>query len=381
MPSSKPTPLQIAVFACGPVTPAQAKAASLSEGVQGTQELFSNFISDYCFKGANPYNSGGNVINPELAKITDGLQFSVWDVLGGEPCDVDEKRTFIDDDPRFPSEAILNTIDVIIISGSEASVRYWKTDSSDPSKITPDGKPVWEGKIKRLQKYLRYVIDQTDRGEKDTRVFASCFGHQILSFSCGNAVGLNPKGWEVGPTRIRLNDLGKSVFKGSQGFLTLQEIHRDYVCLNSNAGGGEYEGGPPRSEEDVVIDDSIDRVVGLDCWGKSDLTPNQGMIKFLGTQKPKEALKSAKNYFEALEKAHIFTTQGHPEFNRESMADLIQECLETADNKGGIPKDVADAALKENDRKDIEISYESIALVWWLMLKGAYEAKNGKIAL
>lgn len=39
-----------------------------------------------------------------------------------------------------------------------------------------------------------------------------CFGHQIIAMALGGTCVNNNKTWEVGPTAVKLNDLGKKIF-------------------------------------------------------------------------------------------------------------------------------------------------------------------------
>lgn len=240
----------------------------------------------------------------------------------------------------------------------------------------PTEKDKWEGKIRRLQHYLRFVIDH----RQNIKIFGICFGHQILSFASGHAVDRNPKGWEVGPTKIILNDLGKSVFQKAS--LTLQELHQDHVLLNTEVGGmgdsgrGGYGGNVPystRPSDEMVIDKDITAVEGLDNWGHSDLTGKQGMVKIL--EDAQDDLDEPELHLKALEKIQIFTSQGHPELDRDMIRVLIEDYKEP-EVSGGIPEDRAVAALAKNEDKGVELSTDDIGIVWWAMLKGAYEAKN-----
>ncbi|KAJ7254658.1 class I glutamine amidotransferase-like protein [Mycena haematopus] len=56
-----------------------------------------------------------------------------------------------------------------------------------------------------------------------------CFGHQIIARALGGQCVPNAAGWEVGPTRITLTDLGKAVF-GVES-LHIQEMHHDHASL------------------------------------------------------------------------------------------------------------------------------------------------------
>jgi len=334
-------------------------------GAEGTREIFHKFLTENP-KVADPLNPSRRIFNPELAVLANNLQSVAFDVLGGEPV-ANDAPIFDDGDTRLPSQDALDTFDAIFVSGSGTSVRYVKE---------PTEKAQWEGKIRRLQRYLRWVIDNRPA----IKIFGICFGHQILSFASGHAVDRNPRGWEVGPTDISLIPLGKKVFR--KGALIMQELHQDHVLLNTEIGGmndsgrGGYGGAPPRPTDEVVIDTDVKPLKGLDRWGESELTYNQGMIKI-----PDDVLSDLDlpdRHLKALEKVHIFTSQGHPELDRDMIRVLLEDYKEP-EVKGGIPEDRALAALEKNKDTSFEISTDDLAIVWWAMLKGAYETKNGAI--
>ncbi|EIW80401.1 hypothetical protein CONPUDRAFT_144499 [Coniophora puteana RWD-64-598 SS2] len=365
MPS--PQPLRVAVFSCGPVEGRMKTELGFTAGAEGTREIFHKFLIENP-RVANPLDPNQKIFNPELAVIANGLQTIVYDVLGdGEPVPTDAP-IFDENDPRLPSEDALDTIDAIFVSGSGTSVRYVE----DPIK-----RGQWEGKIRRVQRYLRFVIDNHPR----IKVVGICFGHQILSFASGHAVDRNPKGWEVGPKNVTMTDLGKSVFQ--KGVLVIQQLHQDHVLLNVEVGGigdsgsGGYgatpRSGSTRSSDEVVIDRDITPLDGLSRWGQSDLTWNQGMIKI--PEDVVDDLDDPKLHLEALEKVHIFTSQGHPELDRDMIRVLIEDEMEPYVS-GGIPADRALAALARNEDKNIEINVDDLAIVCWQMLKGAWDAKN-----
>ncbi|EIW80402.1 hypothetical protein CONPUDRAFT_165931 [Coniophora puteana RWD-64-598 SS2] len=364
---SSPQPLRIAVFSCGPVEGKMNTELGYTLGAEGTRELYHKLLTENP-QIANPLDPTKKIFNPELAAIAVNLQTTVYDVLGdGKPVPTDAAN-FDDTDPRLPSEDVLGTIDAIIVSGSGESVRYVEDEHE---------RGQWEGKIRRLQRYLRYVIDNHPR----IKVIGICFGHQILSFASGMAVDRNPLGWEVGPTNVILNDLGKSVFQ--KGALIIQQIHQDHVLLNVGIGGtgdsgsGGYGAAPPpgseRPSDEVVIDKDVTPIDGLGRWGHSDLTSNQGMVKF--TEDVVDDLDEPTLHLGALEKIHIFTSQGHPELDRDMIRVLIEDYSEPQ-NPGGIPADRALAALARNEDKSFELSVDDLAIVYWQMLKGAWNAKN-----
>jgi GMP synthase-like glutamine amidotransferase len=344
-------------------------AHGLTEGPEGTGQLFHRYLLSSVPTQASFVDVGGAHFSELAANMAQPV---TYDVLGGPAVPATDTGIFVPDDTRYPTEDDLATLDGIMVSGSDTSVRYVRAQ---------DGDDKWVGKIKRLQRYLRYVIDNYPR----IKVIGSCFGHQIISFATGSAVDRNPKGWEVGPTDINLNKFGKKVFK-AKNVLVIQEIHEDRVLINYQPGGlgdsgrggygnapsGNAPSGDAPPTDDVVVDTDITPVPGLQTWGSSDITDNQGVIK-MSADAEKE-LQDQATYLAALEKIHIFTCQGHPEFTKEIMTDLILDYKEP-ELPGGIPAGRANAALARNTDKDVELDSELLGLVSWQMLKGAHDAR------
>jgi len=63
-------------------------------------------------------------------------------------------------------------------------------------------------------------------------VLGVCFGHQLIGRAFGGQVRINPRGWEVGTTRIMLTDAGRRdpLFDGLPDEIEVNQSHRDEVC-------------------------------------------------------------------------------------------------------------------------------------------------------
>lgn len=111
-----PDPLQVAIFACGPVSGKLETELGYTAGAQGTAEIFHKFLNENP-KVANPLNPNEKIFVPELFEIANNMKIQIFDVLGeGKPVDV--KVTFDDSDPRLPGEGRLGELDAIFVSGS-----------------------------------------------------------------------------------------------------------------------------------------------------------------------------------------------------------------------------------------------------------------------
>ena len=111
--------------------------------------------------------------------------------------------------------------------------------------------------------------------EMDThkvKLVGICFGHQIIAEALGGKVIQNPKGWEVSVTDIYTNKLGRQLFE--RDVISIQEMHKDIVS-------------------------SIDKT-NLQIFAYND-SGIQGLIK----------------------DNHIFTLQGHPEYNPDNISRLL----------------------------------------------------------
>lgn len=94
---------------------------------------------------------------------------------------------------RYNAEETLPTldgsIDGVLISGSRYNA--W---ADDP----------W---IVNLVQFTKECI------EKKIPVIGICFGHQIIGRALGSEVNRNEAGWEIAPTELTLNELGKEIFR------------------------------------------------------------------------------------------------------------------------------------------------------------------------
>ena len=58
-----------------------------------------------------------------------------------------------------------------------------------------------------------------------------CLGHQVAALALGGEVGVNPKGWDIGLTEIRLTPEGRrlGMLRGAPRPLCILETHRDII--------------------------------------------------------------------------------------------------------------------------------------------------------
>ncbi|KAF9259255.1 hypothetical protein L218DRAFT_963776 [Marasmius fiardii PR-910] len=96
--------------------------------------------------------------------------------------------------------------------------------------------------------------------------------------------------WEIGPTPVKLTQLGKEVFGVEDDELNLQEMHRDYVPFV-----------PPQFQ----------------LLASTDATVNQGMVRFFESATSHDPTQ-----------VQILTVQGHPEFTEPIVTEILKRRYE-----------------------------------------------------
>ncbi|TEB29686.1 class I glutamine amidotransferase-like protein [Coprinellus micaceus] len=168
---------------------------------------------------------------------------------------------------EYPTEEKLNDYHGVIITGSPAAA-YENVE--------------WVNKLLGFVKHLA-------EDKPQIKLIGICFGHQIIARALGGSCVPNGGRWEIGPTPVALTELGQRVF-GVES-LNIQEMHRDHV---------PSEGTPS----------------GFELLGSTELSPNQGMVRFLPS--------SPDNTHGLFASIQIITTQGHPEFTEPIVTSLVE---------------------------------------------------------
>ncbi|KAF5383389.1 hypothetical protein D9757_006079 [Collybiopsis confluens] len=107
---------------------------------------------------------------------------------------------------EYPSEDEIESYDAFMYTGSAASA-YANIE--------------W---IHKLISFTAHLV----KDHPKIKIFAICFGHQIVSLALGGNCVKNKGKWEVGPTKLRLTDVGTELF-GIGDQITIQEMHQDHV--------------------------------------------------------------------------------------------------------------------------------------------------------
>ncbi|KAK4050604.1 hypothetical protein OIV83_003330 [Microbotryomycetes sp. JL201] len=202
---------------------------------------------------------------------------------------------------EYPTEAELDEIDAIVISGS------FEDDSSSDTR--------W---ILRLAGFLISVHDRMPH----IRIVGICFGLQIIARAFGPCrIIPNPKGWEIGSTKVNLSKLGKELIYGdskdSPDHVMMQQIHAD--CAES-------------CPEDFEL------------LGWSDKTPIQAIAHLYDEGDVPDFRHSDQccASSDPWRRVHIIAFQGHPEWHEDIIIPFIDQYLES----GAIDEQTADEGRK-----------------------------------
>ena len=122
----------------------------------------------------------------------------------------------------------------------------------------------YDDKVNNIEWISQLKSKVREMDQRKIKLVGICFGHQVIAEALGGKVTKNLLGWEVSVSQIHTNELGKQLLKHEALFI--QEMHKDIV--SSIEGTGLQE-------------------IAYNNYG------TQGMIK----------------------ENHIFTLQGHPEYN------------------------------------------------------------------
>jgi len=189
----------------------------------------------------------------------------------------------------YPSEEQIDTYDAVLITGSSASAHE---DTE------------W---IRHLVAYIARLAEN----KPHVKIIGICFGHQIVAEALGGSCVPNNQ-WEVGPTPLELTQLGKEIFGVDE--LNIEQMHRDHVPTV-----------PPT----------------FHLLGSTDVSMNQGMVKFSSSTRDDGKLDSKAN----LSDIHVFTVQGHPEFTES----IVSKIVEVRSSAGIIPPPTAEEYVTRKD--------------------------------
>ncbi|RPD65431.1 class I glutamine amidotransferase-like protein [Lentinus tigrinus ALCF2SS1-7] len=199
----------------------------------------------------------------------------------------------------------IDIYDAVLLTGSAASA-YENLD--------------W---INRLIEYVQYLVKK----KPHIRIFGICFGHQIVARALGGECVPNGGNWEVGVTKIDLTATGKKLFGVSE--LNVEQMHRDHVPAV-----------PP----------------SFHLLGSTSIAPNHGMVQLYDGASP-DSVSPAD--------VHIFTIQGHPEFNKK----ITEEIVKSRHSSGILSNEIVDDFDRRSDWRNDGV--DVVGKTLWKILRAA----------
>ncbi|KAJ9127016.1 hypothetical protein QFC24_001247 [Naganishia onofrii] len=158
---------------------------------------------------------------------------------------------------EYPKDDVLARTDAIVVSGSFEDEAHADT--------------MW---ILKLAGFLIKVHDEYPK----TRIVGICFGLQVIARAFGpSTIKENPKGWEVGSTRVDLTETGRKLIWG-EGDIDLEDKATglpDHVMM-----------------QQIHSDCVFDVPPSFHLIGSSEKTPVQGIVHFYPDPDPEEEEKA-----------------------------------------------------------------------------------------
>ncbi|KDQ51908.1 hypothetical protein JAAARDRAFT_107677, partial [Jaapia argillacea MUCL 33604] len=78
--------------------------------------------------------------------------------------------------------------------------------------------------VEWINKLTEFVVGVA-RTKPEVKIIRICFSHQIIARALSSTIVPNNGIWEVGPTKVKLNEVGKELF----GVPTIERFHRDHI--------------------------------------------------------------------------------------------------------------------------------------------------------
>ncbi|KDQ51912.1 hypothetical protein JAAARDRAFT_40737 [Jaapia argillacea MUCL 33604] len=204
---------------------------------------------------------------------------------------------------EYPDEETLGGYKGLLISGSAASA-YENVE--------------W---INKLTEFVARVA----RTKPEVKIIGICFGHQIIARALSGTVVPNNGIWEVGPTKVELNEVGKELF-GVSAF-TIEQFHRDHVPSVPSP-FLPIGSTPVCANQGMVLFYEDGRgVLGPAANGAANGTVNGSAVNGGAVKGPR-----------SLKDVQILTLQGHPEFTD----GIVEHIVEARVSVGVLDKPTAE---------------------------------------
>jgi GMP synthase-like glutamine amidotransferase len=150
------------------------------------------------------------------------------------------------------------------------------------------------------------------------RLVGVCFGHQIIGRALGQKVGRSEGGWEISVTPMQLTTKGKELFG-------LDEVVSYYLPYTATLPSPRLHTFPSQAIHQMHQDAVFTYPPSVEHLGHSPSCHVQGMY----------------------EKKRLITTQGHPEFD----GDIVAELLENRHDRGVFDDETYEDAMGRVRRK------------------------------
>ncbi|KAI0674266.1 class I glutamine amidotransferase-like protein [Trametes maxima] len=191
-------------------------------------------------------------------------------------------------------------------------------DQYDAVLLTGSAASAYENQewITRLVDYVRFL----DREKPQIRLIGICFGHQIVARALGGECVPNGGKWEIGVTEIDLTDIGQKLL-GVQKLVRPPSLTDGGTLFPPPPLPSRLDGHPshlhlPTSNLEQMHRDHVPAVPPtFHLLGSTSVAPNQGMVQLYPGVSPEAASPAD---------VHIFTVQGHPEFNAQISGEIVK---------------------------------------------------------
>lgn len=191
---------------------------------------------------------------------------------------------------------------------------------------------------KKLAAFLR----ATAENHPLVRLVGICYGHQILARAFDGQVISNPKGWELGTTSCTLTEHGQELLGYDADEMAIQQVHKDHVPeLPPDFGGESFEN---------LASTSISPIQSLILRYPTEAPPLASTAQTSAYMafdiEDSETASSGPNPLRSL---HVLTFQGHPEFDREIVENIIEVRTEMGIVTGELRERSLENAKKPHD--------------------------------
>lgn len=129
---------------------------------------------------------------------------------------------------EYPSEEKIDEYDAFMYTGSG---KCMETEAKDSGSIIIAAASAY-AYLEWIHKLVAFTAHLAQDHPK-VKLLGICFGHQIISLAFGGACVKNDGKWEIGPTKLRLTDLGESIFGVRNELVSSEKMQ--YRCIHESS--------------------------------------------------------------------------------------------------------------------------------------------------